>query len=239
MSELAIGMIAAPRTAMTIEQTVASLRWGGFREEVRIFAEPGTQIGNLEQVVVHRNSERLGAPANWIGAMRWLLEYTKAPNLLIVEDDVAYCKGARKGLSPFLDTGKPYGFLNLLTPIKESRRLAKAGTGWIQTKWTDVWGTQAVCFSRSTVRGFVEQDTTLISDPRASYDFLVAQYYLDRVESPCYYHVPSLCEHVGWYETTLEKPLGLRSRPEYRHLRRGLGFDPDYVPPSRTGKTGT
>lgn len=233
MSNLAIAMIAAPRRAMTVAETVTSLRFGGFDEQVHVFAEPGTETGSLQDVVDHRNPRRLGALDNWLGAIAWLLANTRAEHLLVVEDDVAYCRGARKAVDQVIEGNHPYGFLGLCTQNKEADRLGMLGPGWVAMKFTDVWGTQAVCFNRSTVARMLPWARKRRRQPRSiCYDYLMQEYYRQHAPShPCYYHVPSLCEYVGWLETTIEKPreLGFCPRDE-QPLRRGLGFDPEYIP---------
>ena len=100
-------MIAAPRQAMTVDQTLASLRFGGFHETVQVFAEPGTVIGDCPHTVVSVNRRRKGALRNWTHAIRWALAMTDAPYLLIVEDDVAYCRGARECWTAGCTTARP------------------------------------------------------------------------------------------------------------------------------------
>lgn len=232
MNELCIAMIAAPRQAMTVDQTLASLRSGGFHETVHLFAEPGTTVGDCPNTVVWVHRQRKGALHNWLHAIRWALTKTTAPYLLIVEDDVAYCRGARAALDRRLREGPAFGFLNLLTPVQVGVELSCFGTGWIPTQKTNIWGTQAVCFSRHLAFGLLEHFRRNHDDPRSiSYDLMTLQYYARFPEAPCCYHIPSLCEHVGWRETTIPKPFGLAC-PEHRlPLRRGYGFDPDYWPP--------
>jgi hypothetical protein len=235
-TNLTIAMIAAPRQAMTVDQTVASLRAGGFHEPLHVFAEPGTCVGPCRDTTVHCNPRRLGALDNWVGAIAWSLDHTPADHLLIVEDDVAYCRGARQALDRQLRRRERYGFLNLLTPVQVAHVLGQTGPGWIATRRTDIWGTQAVCFSRESAIELVAYLRRNADDPRAiSYDLQMLKFYHAHAQWPCSYHVPSLCEHVGWNETTIEKPPGLACSPDRLPLRRGFEFDPNYVPRGKRG----
>ena len=227
---MAIGMIACPRQATTATDTLCCLRFGGFHENVYVFAEPGTEIDDLPGVVLRPNERKLGAPANWFGALDFLIKNTGASRILMMEDDVAFCRGARDVLDSGTAAIERFGYFSLYTPVREADRLAKDKSGWVPLGKTNVWGTQAVCFHRESLKGLVEHGTLLLAEGRAlTYDLIMAEYFRSR-SVPCFYHVPSLCDHTGWWETTIDRDAEFLPNMDVRHLHRGLGFDPDYGP---------
>jgi hypothetical protein len=226
---LAIAMTAAPRASMHIKQAVESLRGGGFHETVHVFAEPGCRLEvGMDNVVLHLHPARLGARANWTTAVGWLSGHFRTSHLLVVEDDVEYCRNARRILDTQLAAKPQFGYLGLFCPVNEADKLARLGRGWIETRRRiDVWGTVSLCLHCDTVQGLLRYGPLMESDAmRAPYDYLVRTYYRDQVPWPCYVHVPSLTEHHGWNETTVDKKLADR---RLRYLRRGLGFSKEFL----------
>ena len=231
LDSLAIGMITCPREACSPNQTIDSLRYGGFLGTIHVFAEPGTDIQDTPNVALHRNSRRLGAPANWFGSIEYVFQHSTTRAILMIEDDVAFCRGAQHALQKALSEIGEFGYLSLYTPVREANRLGLRGRGWVPLGRTDVWGTQAICFNRKHLSGFIAAGQHLLSHPRAvTYDLIMAQYFRSAVQRPCYYHVPSLCDHVGWQETTILREAEFRPDMTLRHLHRGLEFDPEYMP---------
>lgn len=218
----AIGMIACKRECMTTDAAVAALRGGGFPETVTVFAEPDVDdLAEGAGVRLVRNPVRLGGPLNYLRAIRWLLEHTGEAYVLLVEDDVAYCRGARDALAALV-LRRRLGYASLHTPNRERDRVG-ARAGWLRLPIGRIWGTQAVCFSRWTLEHFVHDPALHAGLP--TYDYVVQRFYSAR-GWPCYYHAPSLADHVGWSETTLGRQTNVTE------ARRGLGFDPAWTPPA-------
>jgi hypothetical protein len=64
---------------------------------LHVFTEPDSpKIGGLADIIVHHNDIHFGCVGNWTHCLRWLLNETDAEFLLVSEDDVAYCRGARQ-----------------------------------------------------------------------------------------------------------------------------------------------
>lgn len=225
MSVLDLAMIAIPRQAQSLERAVTNLRKGGFVEPLHIFAEPGleAEAKNLpEEVTVTHNWKQMGAKANWMQALAHLAYHCEAEHLLLVEDDVEFCRGARRQLDKFLDSGQPYGMLSLCTMVRERRQMGTK-KGWLRMP-RGQWGTQAICFSRQGALDAVRHPDLLRGDPMSCpYDLRVREVLLG-AHWDCYTHVPSLCEHVGYEETTIDKPSRYRPSASRTYERRGLDY---------------
>jgi hypothetical protein len=67
-------------------------------------------------VVIHHNQPRQGVLGNRARCLRWLVEHSTADHVMVCEDDVVYCRWARRAWevsAPRLDT---VGFWSLCTP---------------------------------------------------------------------------------------------------------------------------
>jgi predicted O-methyltransferase YrrM len=221
---LALGMITCHRPGIDAHEAIEQLRWGGFDEPVHLFCEPGTpELRPLPEVVVHRNSTRLGVLGNWRHCLAWLVDHTSAEYLMVCEDDVAYARGACRAWHRALDASGRVGFWSLYTPRRD-RPLVGHQAGWVASnRGRNSWGTQGMCFPRSSAQLLLEYAPLRTEDQfRGPTDAIVAQCFLE-ADLPCYYHNPSLADHLGrvssighnWYD---------------EHV--GLDFDRNYEPPA-------
>lgn len=219
---LAIGMITCDRPSLDLHTAIDELRRGGFDEPLHIFCEPGTpEIGQIEHAIVHRNETRLGVIGNWANCLRRLLETTGAEHLLVCEDDVMYCRGARLSWNQAVDKYDRVGFWSLYTPQRD-QGIVGHQHGWVAlNRGRDTWGTQAMCFPRSSAEVLLKYQPLHEDDQlRGPTDAIVAQCFID-AGIPCYYHNPSLTDHIGrissvghnWYDS---------------HV--GLNFDRNFQP---------
>lgn len=221
--ELVIGMTACPRQDIPLTRAVVNLRYGGFHEDLHIFAEPGLGHPELPNIVWHNHPKRLGGVRNWLHAANWLLEHTASPYIMIVEDDVDYCCGARARVESRVAAGE-FGVLSLYL----ARRYAKhVGTkqGWIAHNYgTRTFGMLSLVFSRPLLREFVDSATVKAAlasgKQNISYDSLLFGWFRNTQRAHlCFAHRPSLADHVG-------------PRSNLRHAdgahRRGLEFKRDY-----------
>ena len=217
---LAIGMITCHRPNIDVHATIEQLRHGGFDEELHLFCEPGTPvIRPLSGVVVHGNASRLGCIGNWTHCLAWLLEHTSAEYLMVSEDDVAYCRGARDAWERGRNQYDRVGFWSLYTP-KRDQGLVGHTHGWVASnRGRDTWGTQAMCLPKSSAELLLEYKPLYQENQmRGPTDAVVAQCFVE-AGIPCYYHNPSLVNHLGrissignnWYN---------------EHV--GLNFDQDF-----------
>jgi hypothetical protein len=191
-------MITCNRPGFDAASAVERLRFGGFSELIHVFCEPGTPgIAPIPDVVVHRNEIRLGAIGNWKCCLAWLVEHTAAAYLMVFEDDVEFCRGARDAWVSSLGELREVGYWSFYTPRRD-RGLVSAKLGWVASnRGRDTWGTQAMCFPRSSAGRLLEYGPLHAEDQlRGPTDAIVAQCFLE-ARLPCYYHNPSLAEHLG------------------------------------------
>lgn len=221
-SVLTVGVITTPRNDTTVSLTLSELRRGGFDELVHVFCEPGTiSDAPIASVEFHLNAERLGALGNWAHCLHWLYGNTKTDYLMICEDDVAYCRGAKQALLDGLKTFNRFGFLSLYTPKRDAPHSGPSGNWFQANHGRKAWGTQAMCLSRESALLLLEfprlHNENQISGPT---DSILSECFLLK-GIPCYYHRPSLADHLGRKST-----IG----HEWYESHTGLDFDPTYTP---------
>jgi hypothetical protein len=217
--QFALAMIACPRRDFPLTKAIRSLRYGGFSEVLHVFAEPDTPKVSAPNVVWHANPKRLGGFTNYHQALTWLLAQPNE-HLLLAEDDVDYCRGARGRLTRGLNEHPDYTLFNLYTPRRDGPHLR--GSGWQRhNRGSKTNGTLAICYRRdggirdyATHPGIVSRLGT-----KVSYDNVMYKFFLDRGFTGCYSHLPSLVDHVG-----PKSNLGHRDGPH----RRGLAFNRNY-----------
>ena len=151
----------------------------------------------------------------------WLMEQTSAEYLMVCEDDVSYCRGARLAWASAIADFDRVGFWSLYTPRRD-QGLVGHQQGWAASnRGRDTWGTQAMCFPRSSAEILLEYRPLYEEDQlRGATDAIVAQCFVD-VGIPCYYHNPSLADHIGRISS-----IGHNWQDE--HV--GLNFDRDFEP---------
>ena len=219
---LAIGLITCRRTNVDVHDTVAQLRRAGFPELLHMFCEPGTPpIRHLPRLVVHQNDRKLGCVGNWAHCLRWLWNHTSAEYILICEDDIAFCQGARAALNIGLHSFDRVGFWSLYTPQRDEG-LVGHQYGWVAAnRGRDAWGTQAMCFPRSSAQVVLDYAPLHNEDQlRGPTDAIVAQCFVE-ARLPCYYHNPSLTDHLG-------RISAIGNNWHDNHV--GLDFDPEFQP---------
>ncbi len=192
---------------------------------LHLFCEPSTPpVRPMPQVVVHRNPVQRGCIGNWAFCLRWLVEHSPASHFLICEDDVSYCRGARLGLERALQEYEDFGFVSLYTPKRHSQWMANMH-GWVElTHGYDIWGTQAMCFTRKSAERLLCYERLQTDDQlRGPTDYIVMECF--QGVKPCYYHRPSLADHVGKISTI---------QHNWYDDHTGLEFDPSFCPASAT-----
>jgi hypothetical protein len=221
-SAFAIGVITTPRGHLNETRVISELREGGFDETVHVFCEPGAAgFDDTASVETHVNVERLGALGNWAHCLRWLYDNVESDYLLISEDDVEYCRGAKTALLSGLRVFRNFGFLSLYTPKRDALHAGQC-EGWFQANHgRKACGTQSMCFSRDSAEillGFprLHMDNQ-ISGPT---DSIVSECFLLR-NIACFYHRPSLTEHLGRISTIGHK---------WQECHTGLDYDRNYFP---------
>jgi len=198
----ALGMITAPRYGLNVNESIAEFRRGGFSEPLHIFCEPGTErIAITDQVVVHRNATIQGVVGNWTQCLRWLHANTSSSYLIVAEDDVIYCPSARRTLQHGIERISLFGYLSAYNP-RRNEPLMLGRKGWVElNRGRDSWGTLCMCFSRDSAWQLIESGALDAEEQlRGPTDYAVADFFL-RTGIPCFYHNPSLADHIGRIST--------------------------------------
>ena len=218
---ISVAVITAPRPISTLPQTISELRRAGFTQPTHVFAEPTAPVSNDSGLRVHRNSTRLGLWRNWLGAARAMLAGTDSPFLLICEDDVRFAPCAALALQHAINTipHNTWGYASLYTPRHNySRRVGSSG--WQQLRvGPGTWGALAWCFTRESLGEILASRTVRSHTWTSGTDMVVSQ-AVNEIGRKCYFHVPSLGDHIG----------GDISTEGHQHSggSLGLGFTPRY-----------
>lgn len=134
---------SAPRKEPTLRRCVESVIRAGWWPT--IFAEPGTDVGNLEVPVVY-NSERLGVWRNWKASIEYALE--RSPDaVLTIQDDMEFHPDSREFLEEVM-WPRDTGYISLYTP--SHYQTWHDGTprepGLYEVETASMWGACALCF---------------------------------------------------------------------------------------------
>ena len=214
--DLAIAMTTAPRRRPTLSRALTSLREAGFREDVRVFAEPGTfaQLPRLndKRTRVHENSFTRGCFGNWKRALKRLLSRTEARWLLVVQDDAIWSPGAADVLRGEMHARQevPTGFLSPYVTGKDVPEECADGWNECRAGWF-FWGALALCMKRVAAEELLRHPRFVSHQGTQQVDAVVAASMFD-LGLPSFVHVPSLVDHVGETSTLREDDFaaGLR-----------------------------
>lgn len=203
MPEITLACTASPRGDVSLAKTLVSLRRAGATGSVHVFAEPGTPyVDDTPSPAWHGAEYRLGAFRNWLRALRWYVEETQAPYLLLFEDDAAFASGIWDEITAAVTRLHPFGLMSLYLPARDARKLQGVPpAGWFQhnSGWRQ-YGTVALLFDREGgVEDFVRDPGIVQAQPPPGekvvpYDSLVYSWY-QRRGTPVWFHYPSLVDH--------------------------------------------
>lgn len=219
---LSIGVITAPRYTPTLPQTLAELRRAGFPQPIHIFAEPDTVVPDAPGLLVYRNATRLGIWGNWALAAQRILADTDAPFVLLCEDDVRFSRCAALALQHAMDTlpHHDWGYVSLYT-ARHNLRHPGGRVGWRELAvGAGTWGALAWCFTRAGLSAILNSQTVRAHAGSQETDAVVSV-AAKELGRKCYFHVPSLGDHIG----------GDNSTEGHRHWpgeALGVGFSADY-----------
>ena len=120
-----VGITTAPRSRSYLSECVISLASAGF-EGVRVFAEPGTDLGGLTSSArLIQRPTRLGAWHNWREMCRELLDTSDAEIILTVQDDTLFSTTAGERLQALWPADvSQLGFLSLYSPSHYQKKYA-------------------------------------------------------------------------------------------------------------------
>lgn len=205
--QLAVAITAATRPRPTLATSVESLRtWGGFRDSVHVFADG--QVEDVDGVRMWHNEPPLGCFQNWAHAVETLLRVERRADwLLILEDDVWWCDGAREAIERDVVSLDPsvVGYLSLYLSRRVSRSLElHAGGGRLRDGiygtriGGQCWGSQAYLMPRLSAQAllawpaFKKRRADLTRSRER--DTFVSD-CLDRMGRTLLYRVPCLVNH--------------------------------------------
>lgn len=203
-----VGIITAPRATPTIDRSITSFRAAGFKQEVSIFAEPGSELPVCDGCVVVQNEVRRGNFKNWVNALR-TLALTGSQWLMVCEDDIVWAHDAAATLEHDLNTwvwkSSKAGALSLFFPIRMSKVLenkygAPLVQGWYgMNLGRSTWGAQCLVFHMSWAVALLNDSALreFVDNPRwdKNVDALIADVLIRRGRE-IMYRVPCLVDHT-------------------------------------------
>ena len=212
-----VAIISAPRKAETLSQSYRSAIDAGFKD-IKVFGEPGT----IPVGLFHENEVRYGAFKNFHQALSYLVECGESPYVVILSDDIVYCKNAYaivlKALEEHAD--KPLGYYGLFTSGHDADYVGVT-EGWNETKagW-DCWGGLFI-MKKDVAKRMIQQPfyQNHLKNYKANQqiDACVSE-TLKRMGLPMYIHSPSLAQHIGQSSTLghyhNESTSGYKFNPE-------------------------
>jgi len=180
---LAITVLTSPRPKATLQTAVASLAQAGY---------------DGPEVWIHEDSPPSGHYTAYLSALAATLDARpKAEAIFLLEDDVILCRGLADYLDRELWPAEPdtIGLVSPYCPAAYAPRRRGLGRQWrTQNRGWALAGSQAWIFPRLSAERIVE---TL--GPRQSNYNADAEIgkFLQTAGLACWYHSPSLVEHIG------------------------------------------
>lgn len=207
---ITINVFVAPRTKPYINDTIKSLRKAGFNQKIHISSEPETIFEPIENTEVFYNEERLGITLHWRETIKRLLQTTNDPWLMLVDDDIDCDPSSAKYINKFISTiNRPIGYVSAYTPaaylntwpwLNEYNGWAKVNRGW------DTWGSQCILMQRQTAKFLILAEKMKNAPKNFHQVDAVFGEFFEKCNLDCYYSVPSLFEHVGLWNSTINNP---------------------------------
>lgn len=159
---IAAGIITAPRPRATLNESIRSMRAGGFGMDVPVLVFQDGECPPITEPVdnVMVNSIPMGNLRNWHRALHILYYQTQAEWLMVCEDDIEWAKGAHEALLHDLNlfavslSFNKVGAVSLYCPIRMSGDMEKLYGGRLTRGWygarkgMKTWGAQCLVFSR-------------------------------------------------------------------------------------------
>ena len=215
MTGVSVAITTAPRQRETLTESLASLRAAGFTQQIRIFADKVSPVGDSGSLVL-RNEPPLDGIKNWCHAARTLLRETDADWLMLLEDDVTWAPGAAVALEADLRQLDPdkTGYLSLYLcrhvskEIQREQRTPKLKPGMYATGMGPrCWGSQAYVLPRKSVERLLADHhfQRNVAVKWKNRDLLVSG-TLHRLGLEIRYRVPCLVHHkLGSANSSLTK----------------------------------
>lgn len=218
MTELLASIITtAPRPTETLTFSIKSMREAGFVDERLNIMADGISDHELPQLpllkFIHPPEYWLGGLKAWVYALRYLVENTEAPWLMVCEDDIVWTRNCKAQLELELHAAtaaKNVGYISLYAARAVTWHLAKynptAGTGMLAPGYYEsklgwsTWGSQCLILPRDTAkkllahmpfRRFVESHMK-----NKNRDAIVSK-FLSEMKLRTMFRIPCLVNHIG------------------------------------------
>ena len=212
----AVGMTTAPRSSPTLHRTLVSAEAAGW-SDIRLFAEPGSRIPeDFAHLSVTWRESTLGPWANWLLGLHELsLRNPTADAVMMLQDDVVFCRDLRRFIEPLLWPARRLGMLSLYTP--EAYEKPGKGLQLVDTS-RGIIGALAMVFPAMAVRCVLSSEDLLKHHHNkgnpgwAHVDESIGRWAF-RERLPVYCHFPSLAQHIGKTSTIWQDD-------EFPHTRR-------------------
>lgn len=216
--KLTIAMPSAFRPGLSRDRAVKALRAGGFLDPLHLFTEPPHPEQHWLNVTVHPNETQLGGWLNHKQCLRWLLDNAPTRYLMVAEDDVVFCCGARQLLDQQIEAHPDFSVITLYYSNRD-HQATKAADGWfLHNRGCHHFGNLALVFDReggiekylASVEHIVEGRFT------RNYDVPMFSWFKNNPSEDhgVWSHCPSLVDHIGVRST-----LGHKDHPGRRGYR--------------------
>ena len=245
---LSLGIITADRDGEpTINNTIRSIRSAGFTQPVNVFTSAkrvtdASITAADTNTTVHRDNSVIGCVPNWTRAADWLLKNTDTSWIMIMQDDIAWCRQGHDILQYSMRAidnqkrGILRGRLGMLSPYTSPAMVPPkvGGVGWTEARFhgktTGLWGALAMCFPRESLKAVLKSDRFKSHKSHRALDYIVGDTLRSYMQPPLEVkvHIPSLVDHTGDH-STIYKPSATKHNANLQKLRRGYKFRGDIV----------
>lgn len=212
--DVVTGIITAPRKVVTLDASLETY----FRQTLpkpHVFAEPGAdKFYYKSEVVLHPNLIKRGCFDNWWYGVRYLLQHTKSDYILMLEDDISWC---RDGWNMIQNHA---GMINMDRSIisgwtSKVNADVDRGFGWSHAKHLNMYGLcGALCLlmSRKVIANIL-YNRCLTKVNRVHLDTDIG-FAAQELGYDIWLHHPSLITHLGYGLSTFAK---VNEKIEARH----------------------
>jgi hypothetical protein len=231
---IAMAITTAGREGSTIVNALSNIRKVGFRGPVHVFAEPNSVRNTVmraedPKTVIHRHNVVRGCFGNWKYAAQWMFENTDEDWVLIMQDDVVWCRKAAGILQHAVEHANltHCGYLSPYTsPAMVPDRAASFHGTWIHARRRNFWGAVATCYPRNCLEYLLKCPIFLNHRGSREVDRVIGDVFFNCEDGRWpIIHIPSLATHVGKVST-----IGRHKNPRSQWARCGFRFDSDFKP---------
>ena len=209
IAKWAVGITTAPRSLNYLPRTLNSLIETGFNE-LTVFAEPKSNLSGLPSCDVVQNKKLLGIHHNYVETLRRLLvRNPEAQAIMIVQDDVVFCKNVREHLERDLWPTWNTGVVSAYSANWNGYERDMKDRGIRKVNHSLLVGACAFIFPREVVKGIVNHPlgntwrgrARARSKSKSKVDKKAADAFVGTVIKKmglhAYFYVPSMVQHIA------------------------------------------